>query len=198
MGGKHNEEVLYSEDFDVDLRDCKFLGEGNNGIVYLMPDGKVIKICKEPRKCRKEYSILKKVNGSKHFPRVYLCGGNYMVRDYVEGRELKKYIKEKGMSRELALSLAELIEEFIRLGFTKLDTRCRDIFIQDDGNLMVIDPRSSYRRVVGYPRHMMKGLRKLKVLDEFLEVVKKGKPKLYNRWEKAEPKIFSSKKDKKD
>lgn len=193
MDNDNSGSKFYEEDFEVDLRDCEFLGEGNNGIVYLMPDGNVIKICKEPKKCKKEYDILEKVKGSKHFPRVFLCGGNYMVREYVKGQGLKSYIRKNGMTRELAVSIGELIEEFGRLGFTKLDCRCRDIYIQEDGNLMVIDPRSSFRRVMGYPRHMMKGLKKLGVLDEFVEIIKKEKPHLYRLWEEARKKPLEDK-----
>jgi hypothetical protein len=46
------------DDFDIDLRDCKFLGEGHNGCVYLMPDGRVIKIFKEKGVDFKEWYML--------------------------------------------------------------------------------------------------------------------------------------------
>ncbi len=36
------------------LRKGEFLGSGHNGIVYLLPDKKVIKIFKEKKVCKKE------------------------------------------------------------------------------------------------------------------------------------------------
>ena len=182
MGQKHKSPKKYGEDFDINLFDCEFLGEGNNGVVYLMPDGRVIKICKEQKSCDKEYFILKAVNGNRYFPKVYECNGNYMIREYVGGECLKDYIKSHGLSRNLVVKLVHLVEEFRKLKFTKLDIRCRDIFIQANGSLLVIDPKSSYTRNVSFPRHMMKGLRNLGVLNEFLQVVKEHRPNLYTQW----------------
>lgn len=43
----------YIRNFDINLLDCKFLGKGHNGIVYLLPEGKVIKICYDTESCKK-------------------------------------------------------------------------------------------------------------------------------------------------
>lgn len=171
----------YNE-YDIDLRDCTYLGEGHNGIVYRMPDGKVIKIFKERKCCRNEYLILKSVKGSSHFPSVYFCGDNYVIRDYVGGTNARQYIKEKGLTHKLALNLIGLVEEFRKLRFTKLDIRCRDLYVQEDESIIVIDPKSSYTRKVDFPRHLAKGLKKLGVLEEFLDTVKQGQPELYDEW----------------
>lgn len=170
------------EDMEFDLRECELLGQGHNGIVYRLPDGRVIKIFKDKKNCKKEYMILKGAAASPHFPKAYVCGGNYIIRDYVGGICAKDYIKEKGMSRKLALNLIELIREFKKLKFTKLDIRCRDLYIQPDEYLMVIDPKSSYNRKVDFPRHLAKGLKKLGVLDFFLDVVKSEDSKLHDEW----------------
>ena len=168
--------------FEFDLRECKFLGEGHNGIVYLLPDGRVIKIFKDSKNCKKEYLILKGASGSKYFPRAYLRGGNYIIRDYVGGVCAKDYIKKNGLSRKLACNMLDLLEEFKRLKFTKLDIRCRDLFVQDDESIVVIDPKSSYSRNIDFPRHLAKGLAKLNVLGQFLDAVKSRNPELYDTW----------------
>lgn len=170
------------DDFDIDLRDCKFLGEGHNGCVYLMPDGRVIKIFKERKCCKNEYYILKSVNGSPRFPKVYSYGDNYIIREYVGGTCAREYIKEKGMTKTLAQNLIALVEEFRKLRFTKLDIRCRDLYVQEDESLIVIDPKASYTRKMDFPRHLAKGLRKLGVLDVFLEYVKALRHDLYEVW----------------
>lgn len=168
--------------FNLDLSKYKFLGKGHNGSVYLMPDGKVVKICIKPKSCLKEYLILKKVKGSTYFPAAYFLCGNLMIRDYVAGENLKKYIKRRGLSHETALELIKMLEEFKRLGFKKKDIRCKDIYIQKDGRLMIIDPKGSLWREVNYPRHLCKGLEKLSVLNYFLTVLKEERPKLYKDW----------------
>lgn len=172
----------YIENFDADLLKCKMLGMGHNGIVYLLPDGKVIKICFSINSCKGEYYILNKVKGNKYFPKVYGMGGNYMIRDYIGGECLKDYIKNEGFSRELALKVIDLLEEFDKLKFKKKDIRCRDIFVQPDGSLKVIDPKKCFSKKRDFPRHLSKGFAKLGILDSFMEVVKKEKPHLYERW----------------
>lgn len=180
--GKKDKFKKYDEDYDIDLKNCKLLGEGNNGWVYLMPDGKVIKICKEIETCRKEYIILKQVEGSHHFPRAFFQCGNYMIRDYVGGESLQEHVKRKGLSKRLALNLIGLIDEFKEYGFTKLDVRLRDLYVQGKEDIMVIDPRASFSRRVSFPRHLMKGLDKLGALNKFLQVLREKKPELSDEW----------------
>ena len=183
----------YIENFDVNLLDCRFLGMGNNGIVFMLPEGKVIKICFEVKSCKKEYRILERIGENKYFPKAYGMVGNYMIRDFVDGVVLKKYIKKHGLDRELAIKIIELLEEFKRLKFSKLDIRCKDIMIQPDGSLMVIDPKNFYSRSRSFPRHLSKGLYNLGVLDFFMEVVKQERPKLYKSWRKKVKKYIREK-----
>lgn len=173
---------LYNDNFGINLKDCKLLGEGNHGKVYLLTEDRVIKICRDSKSCIFESFILNRVNGNKFFPRIYDFDEHYIVRDYVGGINLRQYIKRNGLSRSLAIKIIELIEEFESLGFCKLDIRCRDIMVQDDGSLMVIDPKGSFTRRIPYPRHLMKGLKKLGVLENFLHIVWEERPDLYKIW----------------
>jgi len=175
----------YIKNFDVDLLDCKLLGEGHNGIIYLLPEGKVIKICNSIKSCRNEYEILRRIRKNKYFPRVYGMMGNYMIRDYVDGIPLNKYIRRHGVDRDLAIRIIELLEEFRKLRFRKLDIRCKDIMVSPDRSLMVIDPKKFYSKDRDFPKHLSKGLHKLGVLDAFLEVVRQERPKLYKRWDRS-------------
>jgi len=167
---------------DINLFECKFLGKGHNGIVYLLPDNKVIKVCYVMKDFHGEAYILKRVSGNKYFPRLYEVGGNYMIRDYVEGVTLKSYIKKNGLSKKLALDIIEMLMEFERLKFTKIDVRCKDVYVEPDGKLKVIDPQKFYSKERDFPRHLSKGLFKLNVLDDFLYILKYEHPKLYKKW----------------
>lgn len=183
MGGKHKRNKKKPEHYyDIDLFRCEYLGKGHNGIVYLLPNNKVIKICYVMKDFYGESFILKKVNGNKYFPKIYETGGNYMIRDYVDGMPLKNYIKRSGLSRDLALEILELLKEFELLKFKKIDIRCKDVFIQPNGELKVIDPQKFYMKKRDFPRHLSKGLYKLGVLDFFLEILKAEEPKLYRKW----------------
>ena len=162
----------YSADFDKDIeslfKEAKLLGEGHNGIVYEVPGNRAIKIFTDKNVCKSEAEILYRVKKSKSFPRIYKNGDYYILRDMVNGIRLDDYIKENGLSHQLIYNLYRLINEFKSLKFTKLDARCRDIYVNKNERLMVIDPKQCYRRKVDYPRHLMKGLDGIDVLEEFL------------------------------
>jgi RIO-like serine/threonine protein kinase len=111
--------------------------------------------------------------------------GNYMIRDYVDGIFLHDYIKYEGLDRRLALKIMDLLEEFKKLKFTKLDLRCKDIIVTPNGSLKVIDPKKNFSKKRDYPRHLEKGLKRLGVLDFFLSIAEEERPKLYQSWAKA-------------
>lgn len=75
-----------------------------------------------------------------------------------------------------------MLKEFQILKFTKIDIRCRDIFVQSDESLKVIDPKKFYAKNRGFPRHLSKGLYKLGVLDTFFITLKEEEPELYEKW----------------
>lgn len=178
----------YSADFDTEteelFKEAFFLGEGHNGIVYELPNNKAIKIFQEAKCCKEEGEILKKVSRSKYFPKVYNLGKFYIVRDKINGKRLDHFIKKRGFNYEVSEGLYNLIIEFKKLKFTKIDARCRDIYITDDISVMVIDPKQCYKKKVNYPRHLMKGLEKAGVLESFLEDIRLIDKKTAIEWEK--------------
>lgn len=185
----------YSLDFEDDsveelLREGEFLGEGHNGIVYEIPGDRIIKIFRDEICCRKEANIFKRVKNSKYFPRIYSSGKLYIVRDMVHGIRLDDYIKKNGMSKEIAKRVYYLLEEFKKLNFTRIDIRCKDIYVDESGKVMVIDPKNSFSKKVSYPRHLMKGLSKIDALSDFLRVVEKVDKKCYKAWKNKFDKYF--------
>jgi predicted Ser/Thr protein kinase len=168
------------------LFDCKLIGKGNNGKVYLLPNGKVIKIFFVTKDLEDECSILQKVHKNKYFPRIYEVGSNYFIRECVNGEILSNYISKNGISTSLSHRIIEMLKEFDKLEFKKIDIRCRDIFVQLDGSLKIIDSKSFYTKSRSFPQHLSKGLYNLGVLDTFLATLKEEEPELYRKWK---PKI---------
>lgn len=169
----------------IDLNKCRYLGRGRNGKVYLLPDGKtVIKICGIERSCINEYKVLKAAEGSPYFPKIYGRLGRVMFREYVGGEKLPLYLKKNKLSRELAISLIGLIEEFKRLGFRRLDIRGEHIYVQKDESVIVIDPAGQIIRSVRYPKSMIKELRRQKCIKRFYEILKEVRPDLYKQWKR--------------
>lgn len=198
----------YSASFDMEteelFKEAVFLGQGNNGIVYKLPENKVIKLFYDEKVWYDEAYILTRTKNSSYFPKLYEKGRLYIVREMIYGTQLNKYIKENGINEEITLSIYNLMNEFERLNFAKIDTRCKDLYVDEQFNIRVIDPKKCYRRKVSYPRHLMKGLLKYGVLDEFLffmnnidrEKAELWRKLFFNYW-KTEKKKKRHKKNKK-
>ena len=168
--------------FNIDLNTCKYLGQGRNGKVYLLPNGNALKIFYKEENCKHEYEILKSVEGNKHFPNVYEYSSNCLIREYVGGILIENYIRQYGLGINLAENLIKLIQDFKKLGFTRLDIRCEHIFIQENVSIIIIDPRRTYSKVISYPSSILKSLNKLDVLDNFFSILKDINIKLYKDW----------------
>ena len=184
----------YSADFDKELeslfKDAKLLGEGHNGIVYEVPGNKAIKIFTDKNICKSEADILYNVKKSKYFPRIYKNGEYYILREMVNGKRLDHYIQENGLSQQLIYNLYRLINEFKALKFTKLDARCRDIYVNENERVKVIDPKQCYKRKVDYPRHLMKGLEGIDCLEIFLSGIYSIDKKTAQEWNKKIDQYF--------
>ena len=178
----HCYSAVFDEKTEELFRDAVFLGQGNNGVVYKLPENKIIKLFADKNICKEEGDILYRANGSRFFPKLYKRGDLYIVRDMVEGTQLDKYIKKQGLSREVSENIYYLLMEFKRLKFSKIDTRCKDIYVMNNKKVMLIDPKKCYSRKISYPRHLMKGLLKLKVLDEFLYYISNIDEKKSLQW----------------
>lgn len=168
--------------FGVSISECEFLGEGCEGKVYLTPDGKALKIFKNKKKCKSEYNLLKKVEQSSYFPKVVDVKGNCMLREFVRGISLKEYLDNNKLSRRLAANLIYLIEEFQSIGFTRLDIAARHIFVQDNEDIKVIDPRKSFTKKVSFPRILMSDLEKANSLENFIGILIELRPNLAKKW----------------
>ena len=115
-----------------------------------------------------------------HLIEVKEKGRFYIVREMVKGIQLDKYIKKNGLNFELTKNIYEMLEEFKRLKFKKIDSRCKDIYVSNDLRIKLIDPKKYYRRNIEFPRHLMKGFLKLEVLNDFyiyMKQINEGKTK---------------------
>lgn len=166
----------------LDVKECKFLGKGKEGAVYLTPEGYALKIFYNKKKAEDEADLLEKVNDSNFFPKVLFIANNMILRDYVEGDNLYNYISKNGLSYSLSTEIINLIEEFKNLGFTRLDIRDAHIFVNRNEKIQVIDPRKVFIKKTPYPKEIIKILVKLNVFDEFLKHLLNYKPKLMKYW----------------
>lgn len=166
----------------LDIKKCDFLGKGKEGAVYLTPEGYALKVFYNKKKAEHETTILEKVNGSRFFPKVLFITNNIVVRDYVDGDNLYDYIKQNGLSYNLSTEIIELIEEFKRLNFKRLDIRNAHIFVNKNEKIQVIDPRKVFIKTTPYPKEIIKVLVRLNVFDEFLKYLLDYNQKLISYW----------------
>lgn len=166
----------YNKNIPVNLKYCRYLGEGHSGQVYLMPNGKVLKIFKSSKSCKREFDILKSVEESPHFPKAYKMDNYYIIREYVEGMNVKDYLIKYGLSKSFVIRISELIDHMKKLKFTKLEIRFPHLFIQEDGTLMLIDPRKSYEQNIPYPKSFLRKLKKMGLLERFIKILDEERP----------------------
>lgn len=171
-----------SNSLEKDLMKGEFLGEGHNGVVFLLKNNRVIKIFRRMNVWKDESSILKRVRKSRFFPKIYETKEGYIIREYVEGVRLDKYLRNENLDRDLCKELYLMILEFEKLGFKRIDIRCKDIYIQNNYKLKIIDPKNNYKKKVSFPRHLFKGLFKRDELNRFLSYVDEVDKKRAHIW----------------
>lgn len=166
----------------IKLDECTFLGKGHSGSVYLMNDGRVVKIFKNPEACKEEYYILKKLINGSYYPKPFEFHSHYMIREYINGINIKEYIKQNGISTKLIVEIIDFLCYIKANNFKKIDVRFAHIFLQRNMSIRVIDPRNSYTQKTYYPKHLIGDLVDIDSLDLFWKVLKEYKPDLYKKW----------------
>ena len=180
---RHFTNKVYLDDkIEAIIRKSQYLGRGNNGVVYKIDNEKIIKIFNEKEVCRKEYDILAASCDYKQFPKVYDTGDYYIIRDFVDGIRLDKYLNHNPLNKYIVESLIELYYSFKDLKYTKLDIRCKDLYVQKDYSLKVIDPKNNYNKVMDYPQHLMRGIYSRDSLGEFFYYLYSIDKSLYDEW----------------
>lgn len=166
----------------IDIGKLTFIGKGTQGSVYLLSPDKVIKVFNKRKGCKDQVYTLLKAKNSKFFTKVYNYDENSIIMEFLTGKNLKKYLIKNALTKEIALQLVEIMIEFKKLGFKKIDIRLNHIYLQPDGSLKVIDPRKSYITDEPYPENMLRGLKKRKCYDLFFNLIKDKYPEEYKRW----------------
>lgn len=166
----------------LDIKKCKFLGKGHEGRVYLTPEGFALKIFYKNKNANDEVSILEKVKDSNFFPKVLFIADKMVLREYIEGENIYDYLSKHGLSYNVAIEIIELVEEFKRLNFTRINIRSAHIFIDSKEKIKVIDPRKPYTKDTPYPKDIIHILIKLNLFDDFLKYLAEYNSSLLQYW----------------
>lgn len=169
----------------LDIKECKFLGKGHEGAVYLTPEGYALKVFYKKKKAKNEVSILEIVKESRFFPKVIFIANNMVLREYIEGITLFEYIKANGLSYNLSCEIVDLIEDFKKMKFKRINIRNAHIFVDKNEKIKVIDPRRIFSKNTPYPKDIIKILVSLNLFDDFLKNVAEYRPDLLKYYSEA-------------
>lgn len=166
----------------LNIKDLDFLGSGTQGKVYKINSEQCIKIFKRKASCKDELKTLEMAQGDSHFPKLYDYGESYIIREYIDGIELDKYLLSYPLTPIISYEIIQLYEAMISLGFRRLDSAIFHIFVTSSDNLKLIDTAKALKKKAIYPKLIIEGLRKLGYKEEFLDFVKTIRPELYVKW----------------
>lgn len=169
-------------EYIINLKDCELLGSGCEGSVYLTPEGYALKVFTSIKSAESEAIILEKTKSSRFFPNLLLKVSNIVIRECVHGETLYEYLDHSGLSFKISTEIIDLIEDLKRLKFKRINIRNAHVFIDDEENIMIIDPRKSYDKCTPYPKDIIKVLLKLNLFDDFIKNVVDYKPELLSYW----------------
>ncbi len=166
----------------LNLKDLQFLGAGTQGKVYKIDFQKCIKIFKNKQVCADEIESLVMAQQNTHFPKLYAFDTNYIIREYIQGIELDKYLKSYPLTQDISNKIIELYEAMDLVGYTRLDAAPFHIFLTPSNEIKLIDTARVMKKRTIYPYLIIDSLKKSGYKKQFLSFVKINKPELYAKW----------------
>lgn len=161
----------------------EMIGKGRQGAVFQYTDDICIKVFGNAEDCEREYYALSLGQQTDLFPRLYDKGELYIAMEIIKGVDVREYLQSQPLTEELSLKLINMLITFKEIGYDRIDHHKRQIYLQPDGSLKVIDvARAVWRdRVYPYPRKLLTSLGE-KNKNLFMTHVQQLKPELYREW----------------
>jgi predicted Ser/Thr protein kinase len=173
-----------NEDVDV-INDSPLImmGKGRQGAVFRFTDEICVKVFGNTDDCDREHYALSLGQSTNLFPKIYAKGPLYIAMEVVKGVDLREYLQSQPLTEELSMKLIDMLITFKNIGYERIDHHKRQVYLQPDGQLKVIDvARTVWRdRVYPYPRKLINSLG-TDNKDIFLSHVQALSPELYNEW----------------
>ncbi|WP_018131672.1 protein kinase family protein [Effusibacillus pohliae] len=175
---------LLNADVEVENRTpLVMIGKGRQGAVFQIGEDTCMKVFGNQDDCEREHYALLLGQSTNLVPRVYVKGPNYIVMELIKGISLRDYLEAEPLTKELSRKLIEMLVTFQKIGYERIDHHKRQIYLQPDGSLKVIDvARTVWRdRTYPYPRKLLTSLGK-DYREVFLSHVQEMAPELYEEW----------------
>ncbi len=166
----------------INLKYLKLIGRGTQGKVYLLDSQKCIKVFKNKKDCNNEAKTLLMGQGDSHFPKLYEFGINFIIREYVNGIELNKYLIKESLTSEISAKLIGLYDSIVKVGYLRKDTAIFHILITPSCELKLIDTAKAMKKKTNIPSLLISGLEDIGYKEDFFYFLKNNRPDLYNQW----------------
>ncbi|MDR5587096.1 MULTISPECIES: hypothetical protein [unclassified Clostridium] len=164
------------------IKHLKFLGAGTQGKVYKIDSHKCIKVFKRKQVCHDEIETLAMAQIDSHFPRLYSFGEDYIIREYIDGIELDKYLSTHCLTGNISNKIIEIYEAMNLVGYSRLDAALFHIFLTSSNEIRLIDTARAMKKKTIYPYLIIRSLQKLGYKKQFLDFVKTNRPNIYTKW----------------
>lgn len=180
--------VLSHEDAEVTVQNntsLSMIGKGVHGAVFQINENVCVKVYGEEDVCARELYALSLGQHTTLFPKVFCSGPKHIAIEMVYGIDLREYLQSQPLTKNLSEKLINLLITYKKIGLERIDHHKRHIFVQDDGNLKVLDVGTTVwrNRVYPYPRKLLNSLGK-QYQELFMEHVKEMAPELFEEWQK--------------
>jgi predicted Ser/Thr protein kinase len=159
------------------------MGKGRQGAVFTLTNDICVKVFGNAEDCDREYYALSLGQQTALFPKLYGKGPLYIVMEIIKGVDLREYLQSQPLTKALSARLIEVLYTFKLIGYERIDHHKRQIYLQSDGSMKVIDvARTIWRdRVYPYPRKLLTSLgEENKAI--FMAHVQEMAPALYSEW----------------
>ncbi len=172
------------------------IAKGAHGAVFKMNEDQCVKIYADKRICEIEGKAYAAAQDSTIVPRLYETGDNYIIMEYIDGPSLDAYLRKKGrVPTQMAKQFIFVIREMERLGFERRDAALRHLILNKYKELKVIDIVKAYTHHDPIPVRFLKGLKKLNLVEDFVEKLRKIDIDLYWKWGHALSEYMNQKED---
>lgn len=163
----------------------KLIGKGSQGAVFQISDDRCVKIYVNPNAAIKEGKALEAAKDLNIVPQVFEVGLNYVVMEYLKGQNLKDYLKQtKRLPDTFTKQILIIRKELKRVGFTRIKTSIGHFIVTEGNVLKAIDHSDGLTKNDPYNPKMFLDLKKLGLLNTFLEQAKEIDPESYEDWQK--------------
>ena len=162
----------------------KIIGKGSQGAVFQISDDRCVKIYVNPNAAIKEGKALEAAKDLNIVPQLFEVGPNYVVMEYLKGQNLKDYLKQtKRLPETITKQIIMIRKELKRVGFTRIKTSIGHFIVTEGDVLKAIDHSDGLTMNDPYNPKMFLDLKKLGLLNTFLEQAKEIDPESYEDWQ---------------